>query len=62
MIITPKTWAYLIIASSQLGVFLLENHPKPNQSHQHTMTHIPEHDRKQEGECNYGVHGYGDIR
>lgn len=47
---------YLIVVVPQFGVLLLKYHPEGSKSHQQTMTHVPKHHRKQEGECNYGVH------
>lgn len=52
---------YLVIIVLQFGVPFLEDHPEGAQGHQQTMTHIPKHHRKQEGECNDGVDRCGDI-
>lgn len=53
--------SYLVIIVLQFGVPFLKDHPEGAQRHQQTMTHIPKHHRKQEGECNDGVHRCRDV-
>lgn len=47
---------YLISVVLHFGVFLLEDHPEGSQRHQQTVTHVPKHHSKQEGERDDGVH------
>ena len=50
----------LIGVVPEFGVLLLQDHPEGSQEHQQAVTNVPKHHRKQEGERDDGVHGYGE--